>query len=162
MITCLQSRAGSPMMLVWQVMLQKWDSRACGVPWVQILASFYTKRSNGLLQSQTRQKVWRKYLNKRTLTWHYRMEGTTGHGDRLTRVSRGIRQWEGIWLGQWSRWIGKVRLDTAIGMLCRFHFRFKTSADLLSGNTAKVPGSARATGKCNISGTYYQYNETQV
>ena len=53
------------------------------------------------------------------------MEGTTEHSDRLTRVSRGIRQWEGAWLGQWGRLIGKVRLDTATGMPCRYHVRLK-------------------------------------
>ena len=116
--------------------LQKWDSRACGVLWVQILASSQTKRSDGLSKSQTRRKVWRKYLKKRTSKQHYRMEGTTRRGHRLTRVARGIRQWEGVWLGQWSRVIGGVRSDTATGMLCRFHLRPKTSVDALSGNTA--------------------------
>ena len=147
-------------MLVGQVILQKWDSRACRVPWVQILASSETKRSDGLSQKRTRQKVGRKYLKKRTSTEQYRMEGTTEHSDRLTRVSRGIRQWEGAWLGQWNRLIGKVRLVTATGMPCRYHVRLKTSVYLLSGNTAQVPGSTRATGEYNISGTYYLDNET--
>ena len=39
-----QSSAGSPMMLVGQVILQRRDSRACEVPWVQILASSQTKK----------------------------------------------------------------------------------------------------------------------
>ena len=130
-----QSRAGSPMMLVGQVILQKWDSKA--VLWVQILASSQTKRSDGLSKSQTRRKVWRKYLKKRTSKQHYRMEGTTRRGHRLTRVARGIRQWEGVWLGQWSRVIGGVRSDTDTGMLCHFHLGLKTSVDALSGNTAR-------------------------
>ena len=83
------------------------------------------------------------------------MEGTTGRSDRLTRASRGIRQWEGAWLGWWNRFIGNVRSDTATGMPCSFHLRLKTSVDSLSGNTAQVLGSTRATGECNISGTYY-------
>ena len=90
------------------------------------------------------------------------MAGTTGHGDRLTRVSRGIRQCEGAWLGQRNRLIGKVRLDTATGILCRFHLRLKTSVNLFYGNTAKVSRSIRAIGEYNISGTYYWDNETQV
>ena len=114
-------------MLVGQVILQKWDSRACGVLWVQILASSQTKRSDGLSKSQTRRKVWRKYLKKRTLKQQYRMEGTT----RLTKVARGFRQWEGVWLGQWSRVIVRVRSDTATGMLCGFYLGLKTSVDVL-------------------------------
>ena len=46
-------------------------------------------------------------------------------------------------------------------MPCRYHVRLKTSVYLLSGNTAQVAGSTRATGEYNISGTYYLDNETQ-
>ena len=65
-------------------------------------------------------------------------------------------------MGQRNWLIGKVRLDTALGIPCRFHLRLKTLVNLLSGNTAKVPRSTRAIGECNISGTYYWDNETQV
>ena len=126
-------------MLVGQVILQKWDSRACRVPWVQILASSQTKRSDGLSQKRTRQKVGRKYLKKRTSTEQYRMEGTMEHSDRLTRVSRGIRQWEGAWLGQWGRLIGKVRLDTATGMPCRYHVRLKHRCTYFLATLLKYP-----------------------
>ena len=47
-----------------------------------------------------------------------------------------------------------VRSDTAIGMLCRFHLRLKASVDLLSKNTAQVPGSTGVTEENNICDTY--------
>ena len=80
------------------------------------------------------------------------MEGTTGHGDKFTR---------GVWLGQWSRLIGNIRLDKATGMLCRTTFGLKRRctyflASLLQYRDLLEPS------ECNISGTYYWDNETQV
>ena len=65
---------------------------------------------------------------------------------------------EGVSLGS----VGGVRFDAATGVICCLHFRVKTPMDLLFKNTAGHPGPTRATGECNISGTYSCDNRTQV
>ena len=54
------------------------------------------------------------------------------------------------------------RLDMRQKHAMPFHLRIKTWVDLVSKNTARHPGSTRATAECNTSDIYSCDKETQV